>query len=697
IVHDLCVEIPLEHLQQSDVADYLSAEFPGADLPSGLAGLIHRHSGGNALFMTAIVRDMVDKGVVAEKGGRWTLTRRLADVAPEVPPTLQQMLETQFTRLSASEQRVLSHASVAGDRFSVWALATDPHLTSDEIENACEGLAERQQFVQPAGFHELADGTLSAHYEFRHALYRESVYRRLSEVSRSRLHRLLGERLKALCSPGRQEPAAEIALHFEKGLAHEIAIDYLIVAAENAAARFDYRDSIQVLQHALTLVPRVALERQADLETQLLERIGDAHYWLGEMVECARAYEAEAARATQGGLTSVRVNALSFLVRPFGLIDPDRGIAAIEEAVALSARLGDPLLHARTELLAAGSRLLYNTWRREDWEICESARRTLQGLSSGGVPDYHRMIYAHLQMLQGHYAEALTSLEAGIPKMNEPTTLMVHIFALSGKTVALLHSGRLGELMRIIRSGREMAAKNSNDPWLFVFREAWLRCVVLDFEGARRLCDTVADTATTYLARQPQTIARLAAGYAELERGHHADASRYFEQILDPAMTPKFFLHWYWRMNAQLGLSNVWLAAGILGRARSDADRFLTSALSTAEPNLHALGWDVQARVSIAEKDWKGAEANIERGLALLERFDIPTGAWRLHATRSELYRQLKNDEAAETHRAQAESVILTLASSFEPDEPLRQSFLTAGPVRRILTPRSLGRSVRER
>src|SRR5262247_2050547 len=102
IVHDLCVEIPLEHLQQSDVADYLSAEFPGADLPSGLAGLIHRHSGGNALFMTAIVRDMVDKGVVAEDGGRWTLTRHRADVAPEVPATLQQMLEAQFARLSAS-------------------------------------------------------------------------------------------------------------------------------------------------------------------------------------------------------------------------------------------------------------------------------------------------------------------------------------------------------------------------------------------------------------------------------------------------------------------------------------------------------------------------------------------------------------------------------------------------------------------
>src|SRR5262249_58587547 len=143
IVHDLCVEIPLEHLQQSDVADYLSAEFPGADLPSGLAGLIHRHSGGNALFMTAIVRDMVDKGVVAEDGGRWTLTRRLANVAPEVPASLQEMLEAQFTRLTASEQRILSHASVAGGRFSGWGVPREPGPHADGDENHSHRVGRR--------------------------------------------------------------------------------------------------------------------------------------------------------------------------------------------------------------------------------------------------------------------------------------------------------------------------------------------------------------------------------------------------------------------------------------------------------------------------------------------------------------------------------------------------------------------------
>src|SRR5262249_14508981 len=154
LIHRLCSELALEHLEGADVADYRVAEFPRAELPSGLAGAIHRQSGGNALFMTTIVRDMVDRGVIAQDGGRWAMTRPLADVALGVPATLQQTLERQFSRLSATEQRVLSQASVAGERFSVWALMT-PELTADEIENACEGLVERHQFIQAAGLHEL--------------------------------------------------------------------------------------------------------------------------------------------------------------------------------------------------------------------------------------------------------------------------------------------------------------------------------------------------------------------------------------------------------------------------------------------------------------------------------------------------------------------------------------------------------------
>src|SRR5439155_15259402 len=77
----------------------------------------------------------------------------------------------------------------------------------------------------------------------------------------------------------------------------------------------------------------------------------------------------------------------------------------------------------------------------------------------------------------------------------------------------------------------------------------------------------------------------------------------------------------------------------------------------------------------------------IEKGLAILQAVEIPTTAWRVHATRSDLYRQAKNDTAAEAHRARAEAIILTLANSFAPEDPVPDAFLPAAPVRPILRP----------
>jgi tetratricopeptide (TPR) repeat protein len=321
----------------------------------------------------------------------------------------------------------------------------------------------------------------------------------------------------------------------------------------------------------------------------------------------------------------------------------------------------------------------------KDWEICASASETIYRLSDADRRAFDGMIYAHVQVLRGDYPAALEDLEAGIPKENDSTSPVVHFLAFSGKTLALLFSGRLGELVQLLRAGKEIAEKNGNEPWLFVFREAWLRTAILDFAGALQLCEgIVAQSADAYWRLQSHTLGAIATGYAALERGQYDDASRSFAQVLDSKERTKFFLHWYWRMNAQLGLSNVWLASGEFRKAQDEADRFLESALSTDEPNLQALAWEVGARVAMAEKDWKGAEEKIEKALTVLQRFEIPTSAWRVHATRSDLYRQVKNQTAAEAERARAEAIILALAGSFTPDDPLRHAFLAAEPVRDI-------------
>jgi tetratricopeptide (TPR) repeat protein len=663
------------------VVEYLSLEFGDAGVATDLAGPIYRHSAGNPLFVAALVRDLVTNGVVARDANTWRLTAPVAQIEPGVPASLQAMLNVQFDQLTVPEQRVLRRASAIGERFPAWSVAERP-AEMDDVERVCEGLAERRLFIRTAGMGELADGTMSAYYEFHHSLYRQAIYRRLSDVSRSKLHRSIGERVETLFSPRTLALAAELALHFEKAHEYERAIQHLLHAAGNAARRFAVRDSIDVLEHAVGLVPRLPLDQRARLEIQIRERMGDAHFVLGAMVESALAYETESTLAARAGLTTAQVQAQSCFARPLGLLDPDHAIAVLREAATTSVSL-DPPTHARVDLLAAGTRLLYDTWDDNDARACRADHQIVQRAGDSRGPEYERMIYAHVQSLQGDCTAALESAETGIPSFNETTAVIVHLMALSAQILALLQLGRFGQVLRIIRASQEMAEKNGSDPWLFSYREAWLRTLAMDFAGAQRVCEELTRS-SVYPTGQAKAIGRLAAGFDALDHGRHEEARRCFDEVRDPTQTPKFFIHWYWRMHAHVGLTHAWLQSGDVKHARREASRLTDAALSTADPNLHALAWDVAAQVAMAEADWEDARQCVDHALAALARFDVPACAWRVHGTASRLYRKTGEPDAAATHRARAQAHVSALVSSLEPDEPLRHAFLGAPSVRRI-------------
>jgi DNA-binding winged helix-turn-helix (wHTH) protein/tetratricopeptide (TPR) repeat protein len=678
-----CEDIALGFLREPDISAYLAQRFGGHALPAELARAVHQRTDGNPLFMVRVVDELVALRVLEPTDDRWRLRSPIGEIARVVPDSLRALVEKQIDRLPSESQRLLEAASVLGTEFTSGSLAAGLDLQPSVIEDRCDELARHGQFLSAAALFVRPDRTQVARYRFTHSLYPHAIAERVPAGRRLRLHQRVGEWIERTYGAQAAAMAGPLAWHFEGAGDYRRAIRYLVLAAENAGARFAYRDAIRMLEQARSLVRHLPADARNGLEVELLQRIGDGHYGRGAWMECAEAYEA-AARAAETGPTSTRIHALRGLIRPYAVLDPDRGIAAIEEAVRLSATLDDPLLHARTELLAAGIRIAYDTWRAKDWDISAAASETIRRLSDAPPLAFDRVIYAHLQVLRGNYADALETLDASIPRENESTSIVVPMFALSGKTLALLHSGRLGELVQLLRSGRGLAEAKGNDPWLFVSREAWLRTAVLDFAGARDLCEGMAARSAAFWRGPSQSIGGVASGYVALEEGRYDDASRSFARVLDPAKNSKFFLHWYWRLIAQLGLTDVWLASGKLRKARLAADRFLQSALATAEPNLHALAWDVDARVAMAEKDAKTADEKIGKGLAVLQAFEIPTTAWRVHATRSDLYRQAKNDAAAEVHRARAEGIILALANSFAPDDPVRTAFLAAAPVRRI-------------
>jgi hypothetical protein len=145
-----------------------------------------------------------------------------------------------------------------------------------------------------------------------------------------------------------------------------------------------------------------------------------------------------------------------------------------------------------------------------------------------------------------------------------------------------------------------------------------------------------------------------------------------------------FFAHWYFRAHARLGVIEARLFAADNASARREIDDLLEGSLRGAEPNVRALAWELRSRVARAEKDFHGARVYIDNALAIVKKFDIPVAAWRVHSSAWDLYREAPDCARADGHRSRAKELIMRIADSFEHDEPLRESLLTAQPVRRL-------------
>jgi tetratricopeptide (TPR) repeat protein len=189
---------------------------------------------------------------------------------------------------------------------------------------------------------------------------------------------------------------------------------------------------------------------------------------------------------------------------------------------------------------------------------------------------------------------------------------------------------------------------------------------------------------SVYPSGQAQTIARLARGFDALDHGRPDEARTLFEDVRDLNQTPKFFMHWYWRTHAHVGLVHSWLHSAQIARARAEADELTNTARGIADPNLQALAWDARALVAMGESQLTDARECLDRALAALTRFEAPISAWRVHASASELYRRLGLAEEAAAHRERARAHITALAQSFAPEEPLRVAMLGAPSVRRV-------------
>ncbi|MCW5967955.1 MAG: protein kinase [Blastocatellales bacterium] len=247
-------ELPLDFLGAGAIAQFLDLEFPGHRFDPEFAALLHQKTEGNPLFVTDLVRELRERGVIAHNNGQWSLERDFPEFERELPASVRSLIQRKIDRLDESDRALLAAAGVQGVEFDSAVAARALELDPLEVEERLEDLERVHAFIQLIAEQEMPDRTLSLRYRFVHVLYQNALYGSLRPTRRAQLSRAVAAALEGFYRRQSPEIAAELALLYEAARAFAPAVDYFLAAAQKASRVFANQEAAHLGRRALDLL-----------------------------------------------------------------------------------------------------------------------------------------------------------------------------------------------------------------------------------------------------------------------------------------------------------------------------------------------------------------------------------------------------------------------------------------------------------
>jgi DNA-binding winged helix-turn-helix (wHTH) protein/tetratricopeptide (TPR) repeat protein len=468
--HRLCEHLDVEMLTRRDVGAYAAARL-GATYSEDAADQVFQRSRGNALFMVNVLDHLMQAGAIRKLDGRWSVDTA-AEALSQVPEGLRPFIQCRLDMLSAAERRTLETASVVGLEFVAAALPQDPESAEAELE----GLSVRTRLIEDCGVKEWPDGTLSGGYRFHHALYRKCLYEEIPEARRAKLHRMIGEHLRAAYGPEHASMAPVLAVHFENGRDAESAARYRRMAGQRALGRHGYHEAATHFAKALDAFDQARI-RPADGDPE------DRVRWelevctaLGNALIPTRGHsnpEVEKVHSRARSLIDRLDDPAAQLTTLFNLWSFSTTVAELAESADLVTRMSE--LTAGTEndelaLMSHSARARTCLFRGEFAESADSVRQVLtlyDPLRHGDEPGVIGLgVETWLLWLQGYPAQAATRMREACELAERLDDSWARAFAWCWTTGNFQFRGDTAQLDRQAREMQRLSAEHGFPLWI---------------------------------------------------------------------------------------------------------------------------------------------------------------------------------------------------------------------------------------
>jgi adenylate cyclase len=342
-----CREVPLGFLDRAEVESYLGLAFPGHRLPAEFAAAIHARTEGSPLFLVDLLRYLRDRGVIAEGPGGWGLAEAVPDFRRVLPESVRSLIRKKLDRLGAVDRRLLSVASVQGYEFDSGVVARVLDLDAADAEEQLEALDRVHGLVRLRREQEFPDGTLVLRYQFVHVLYQNALFEALQPARRASYSAAVARALLDHYGEQSAAIAGELALLLEAARDWGRAVEFFLLAAQNAARVHAHREAAALACQGLELLPRLPeTPDRARTEVRLQVAFGTSmQFTVWGSPEVARALRRARELCEQVADTSELSRILLGLWRfHLARVDFPTSRELAEQLLGLAGREQDPLL-----------------------------------------------------------------------------------------------------------------------------------------------------------------------------------------------------------------------------------------------------------------------------------------------------------------------------------------------------------------
>lgn len=281
----LALRLPLARLTPDDVAGLVSACATGGWDSAAFGRQLYQETEGNPLFLTEMLRNLfLAQRLAEDSASGWRPTGGNAELIFAGLPlssTIHDLIAARCAEPSDDARSVLRVAAVIGRAFEVGLLQRVLAMEPEPLLRALDDLAARQLIEEQLSLSEVG-------YRFRHDKIREVAYNGLSQGWRQHLHARVADALEASIVLRSPETEARLAHHYVLAGNSAKAVEYLLLAADQARSLYESEQAVVTYERALALL---SPNTQPELRARTLMKLGLTHQIAFDHLRAREAYD----------------------------------------------------------------------------------------------------------------------------------------------------------------------------------------------------------------------------------------------------------------------------------------------------------------------------------------------------------------------------------------------------------------------